>query len=234
MEKHEQWQYVMIITKFILSTLIVCLGPKNKKLVLNKIIFHAMVREFLLDHILPIKVTITQQEVLIGMMKALNESWNSTSNVRFATRHVILTVVVSIHSSFLMWDVAKALGIHHRNVLAAISRCKVMDDSGFALWSLYVKKKKDLWVAWIIEKGSTGMVDFIDTSEFEKKMMLHVNNWNRWCMMKNLCTSSSKLRWLRLTFLENFISKFVCTYNSIFNVPTLKSYVPIFIKLFFL
>jgi hypothetical protein len=52
----------------------VYLGPKNKKLVLNKIIFHAKVREFLLDHILPIKVTITQQEVLIGVMKALNEN----------------------------------------------------------------------------------------------------------------------------------------------------------------
>jgi len=135
MEKHEQWQYAMNITKFILSTLMVCLRLKNKKLVLDKTISHAKVREFLLDHILPIKVAIAQQEILIGVMKALNENWNSTSSVQFATKHVILTVVISIHSSFSMWDVAKAFSIHHRNVLAAISRCKVMDDSGFALWS---------------------------------------------------------------------------------------------------
>lgn len=32
---------------------------------------------------------------------------------------------------------------------------------------LCLLEKKDLWVAWIIEKGSIGMVDFRDTSEFE-------------------------------------------------------------------
>jgi hypothetical protein len=64
----------MNITKFILSTLMVCLRLKNKKLVLDKTISHAKVREFLLDHILPIKVAIAQQEILIGVMKALNEN----------------------------------------------------------------------------------------------------------------------------------------------------------------
>jgi len=52
----------------------VCLRLKNKKLVLDKTISHAKVREFLLDHILPIKVAIAQQEILIGVMKALNEN----------------------------------------------------------------------------------------------------------------------------------------------------------------
>jgi hypothetical protein len=37
----------------------VCLGLKNKKLVLDKAIFHAKVHEYLRDHILPIKVAIT-------------------------------------------------------------------------------------------------------------------------------------------------------------------------------
>jgi hypothetical protein len=41
-----------------------------------------------------------------------------------------------------MRDVAKALSIHQKNVLAIISRCKVMDDSGFAFWSLSIREKK--------------------------------------------------------------------------------------------
>jgi phage regulator Rha-like protein len=74
-------------------------------------------------------------------MKALNVNRNSTNSVRLATKHAILTIVVNVHSLSSMRDVAKALGIHHKNVLETISRCKVMDDSGFALWFLFVKKK---------------------------------------------------------------------------------------------
>ncbi len=43
------------------------------------------------------------------------------------------------------------------------------------------------------------------------KVMLHANGWNQWCMMKNLCTSSWKFKWLRFTFLNCFVSKFVST-----------------------
>jgi hypothetical protein len=50
----------MIIVKFILSTLMVCLGPKNKKLMLDKAISHVKVREYFPNHVLPIKVAITQ------------------------------------------------------------------------------------------------------------------------------------------------------------------------------
>jgi hypothetical protein len=40
-------------------------------------------------------------------MKAVDENRNSTSSVRLVTKHAILTVVVSIHSLFSMWDVTK-------------------------------------------------------------------------------------------------------------------------------
>jgi hypothetical protein len=74
----------------------------------------------------------------------------------------LLTLIVRLSS---MWNVAKDLCVHHKHVLAIISRCKVMDDNGFALWSLSIKKeKKDWWVAWIVEKGSIGMVDFKATN----------------------------------------------------------------------
>jgi hypothetical protein len=58
MEECEQWRYVMIIVEFILSTLMICFKPKNKKLVLKKTICHVKVHEYFLDHILPIKVAI--------------------------------------------------------------------------------------------------------------------------------------------------------------------------------
>jgi hypothetical protein len=90
----------MIIVEFILSTLMVCPGPKNKKLVLNKAIFHVKVCEYLPSCILSIKVAITQQEVRAGVMKALDDNQNSTNSVQFTTKHVILTVV-NTHSLFV-------------------------------------------------------------------------------------------------------------------------------------
>jgi hypothetical protein len=59
--------------KFILSTLMLCPRPKNKKRMLDKAIFHVKVCEYLPIHIFPIKVAITQQEVLTGVMKALDD-----------------------------------------------------------------------------------------------------------------------------------------------------------------
>jgi hypothetical protein len=50
-----------------------CPRPKNKKRMLDKAIFHVKVCEYLPIHIFPIKVAITQQEVLTGVMKALDD-----------------------------------------------------------------------------------------------------------------------------------------------------------------
>jgi len=49
--------------------------------VLNKAIFHVKVYEYFPSHVLPIKVAITQQEVLARVMKALDDNQNSASNV---------------------------------------------------------------------------------------------------------------------------------------------------------
>jgi hypothetical protein len=49
--------------------------------VLDKAIFHVKVCEYLPSCILPIKVAVTQQEVLAGVMKALDDNQNSTSSV---------------------------------------------------------------------------------------------------------------------------------------------------------
>ncbi len=48
---------------------------------------------------------------------------------------MLLIIVVSVHSSSSTKDVAKTLGVHHKNLSATI------DDNGFALWSLSMKKR---------------------------------------------------------------------------------------------
>jgi hypothetical protein len=55
---------------------------------------------------------------------------------------VLSTVVVNAHNSSSTKDVAKTLSVHHKNVNAVISRRNLIDDNGFALWSLSVKKKR--------------------------------------------------------------------------------------------
>jgi hypothetical protein len=55
-------------------------------------------------------------------MLALDENQSSTNSVRFATKHVILTIAVGTHNLFLMQDVAKGVSVHHKNVLITISR----------------------------------------------------------------------------------------------------------------
>jgi hypothetical protein len=49
--------------------------------VLDKAIFHVKVYEYFPSCVFPIKVAITQQEVLARVMKALDDNQNSTTNV---------------------------------------------------------------------------------------------------------------------------------------------------------
>jgi hypothetical protein len=48
---------------------------------------------------LPAKATIAQQEVFAGVMKTLDENWGFNSVVKLVAKHVLLTIVVSVHSS---------------------------------------------------------------------------------------------------------------------------------------
>jgi hypothetical protein len=101
----------------------------------------------MVDYILPSKVAIIQQEVFVGVMKALNENHHSNNGVKLATKHALLTAAISAHSESSIIDVAGTFCIHHRNILVVFSWWKLIDDNGIALWSLSIRKKKDLWSA---------------------------------------------------------------------------------------
>jgi hypothetical protein len=75
-------------------------------------------------------------------MKALDENQGSNNGVKLVAKHVLLTIAINVHSSSSTRDVTKTLSVHHRNVNVVISRQKLINDNGFALWSLSVKKKR--------------------------------------------------------------------------------------------
>jgi hypothetical protein len=75
-------------------------------------------------------------------MKALDENWHSNSGVKLATKHAILIVDVNVHNSSSRRYIAKALGVHHRKILVDLSRRTIINDSGLALCSLFIKKKR--------------------------------------------------------------------------------------------
>jgi hypothetical protein len=68
----------------------------------------------------------------------------------------------------------------------------VRDDSGFALWSLLIRKKVDVLLELL--KNAIGGWWTSKTWMSPNNVMLHTNGWNQWCMMKNLCTFSWKFK----------------------------------------
>ncbi len=76
-------------------------------------------------------------------MKALDEKWHSNYDVKLATKHTILIIVVSAYNSSSRKDLARALNVHHRNIIVVLSRHTIINDSGLALWSLRMRKRAD-------------------------------------------------------------------------------------------
>jgi hypothetical protein len=93
------------------------------------------------NHILLVKFSIVQQKMIVGMAKALDENKHVQCDVQFVTKHVILTTAISAHTTSLVTGVARTFGVHHKNVMGAISRRMLMDANGFSLWSLFMRKE---------------------------------------------------------------------------------------------
>jgi hypothetical protein len=141
-----------LITKFISKALLVCLGPRNKKLVMEKTLSDVKVYDHMHDNILPSKVAIVQWEIFVRVMKALDENHHSSNNVKLVTKHALLTPIVSAHSPSLVIDVAKAFGVHHKNINVVLSQQKLIDYNGTTLWSLFVRKKRTNGVLELLRK----------------------------------------------------------------------------------
>lgn len=107
----------------------------NRKAIMGKIFSHYKVKDNVLDYIMPPKVAIIQQEVIVGVSKALEENKLSNSKVWLATKHAFLTIVVSAHnksSMYTIWD-CKTFGIHLLNISNATMHHRVIDEFGGVL-----------------------------------------------------------------------------------------------------
>ncbi len=78
--------FASMITTFVWDILMFCPGPRNMKLVLKKALFHVKIYKYLLDYILPSKLAIAQQEVLVGVSKSLKENKQANNGIKFATK----------------------------------------------------------------------------------------------------------------------------------------------------
>lgn len=84
--------------------------------------------------------TIAEKEIMSGLVQSLNEVKQSKSRAQLVTKHAILTAAVGSGRSGSMRKKARLLGVHHRNVSAAISRRCKMDSAEKFHWVLSMRK----------------------------------------------------------------------------------------------
>jgi hypothetical protein len=107
MEDHEKCKVDVLIVEFISKSLLVCANHVSRKAIMGKVFSHYKVRDNVPNYIMLPKVAIIQQEVIIGVNKALEENELSNRKVWLATKHAFLTIVVSAHSKstmYTIWD----------------------------------------------------------------------------------------------------------------------------------
>ena len=142
MSDRELRRVSLLIAKSIRSHLSVCPGPLSRKIVLKKALDHKVVVEDLPDHILPSKVALAYKEVVAGVSLKLDLVKRANSAAKLAAKHAILDATVSCQRESSVRQLAKALGIHHRNVHRAINRRDVLSATGQFLFCLTVRRKR--------------------------------------------------------------------------------------------
>lgn len=155
--EREERRIALSIAKAIQSGLEACPGPNTRKSVLSRTLGHGLVKGDLPDHILPSKSAMAYQEIVDGVNARLGQVKGCNSLAELATKHAILDATVSAHRNSSMREVARALGIHHRNISKAISKRELMHSGGDFLVVLSIRrrrsdclgeKEKDLIVSW--------------------------------------------------------------------------------------
>ncbi len=65
--------------------------------------------------------------MVVEVEKTLNENKRVQTNVQLAIKHVILIAAINVHITSSIRGVARAFGVHHRNIMGALSRMMLMD-----------------------------------------------------------------------------------------------------------
>ena len=83
-----------------------------------------------------------QSDILSGLKRSLSEVKAARTGAQLATKHAILTAVVSGSSSSSLRGQARLLEVHPRNIALAVARRKVMEESTVFKWTLSVRKRR--------------------------------------------------------------------------------------------
>ena len=81
-----------------------------------------------------------QKEVITGLVRSLSEVKNGRSKAELAINHAILTAAVSSMPSMSSREKARLLGVHPRNVRAAVQQRGAMDSSKDIVWILSIRR----------------------------------------------------------------------------------------------
>lgn len=139
----EQRRIALSIAEAIRSALGACPGPKTRKSVLTRTLDHSFVVGDLPYHVLPSKTAVAYQEIVDGLNGRLSEVKGCHSSAELATKYAILDASVSTQKKSSMREVARALGVHHRNIMKAISRRELMHNGGDFLVVLTIRRKRN-------------------------------------------------------------------------------------------
>ncbi len=88
--------------------------PKNKKLVMERVLSSNILAPSMLESFLPPKVVVTAQELVAWMRTSLVETKQTNSNVKLIAKHCIVTTIVSAGPSCAR-GIVRMLGVHHWN-----------------------------------------------------------------------------------------------------------------------
>jgi hypothetical protein len=154
MDSREKCKLAASISNYIFATLIICPGPQSKKLVLQRVLSNPKIQPNLLNHILPTKIAIAQQEVLVGINKSIKEVRRSNSNVELASKHCLISASINVGPSSSVTRIARVLNIHPRNIFDAYERRRLISDLGIPLWSLSIKKNKIDGCTTVVKKAA--------------------------------------------------------------------------------
>lgn len=83
-----------------------------------------------------------ERDIVSGLQKSLGEVKLAKTAAHLATKHAILTAVVSSGSSTSIRSQARALQIHPRNIAKAVVRRSAMESSSVFKWTLSVRKQR--------------------------------------------------------------------------------------------
>jgi hypothetical protein len=141
MVERYQSRLASIILQCIHKELFKCLGPKSRKLVMEKVFANPTFQSCLPDYFILKKLVITTKELLTRMCVSLQETKSSNSNVKLVTKCTILTIIMSVGASNYS-NMARVLGIHPRNIVTTMVRQFLTCDSGIHMWRLSLRKKR--------------------------------------------------------------------------------------------